>query len=51
MKVLKKILPKIWYWIRWPLAVLVVFYFFISLFNLSALGEKERNEAAKSQVQ
>ena len=43
-------LYKIWLYLRWPLAVLVVFYILLVLYRIPAVGEQQRTDAAVAKI-
>lgn len=45
-----QLLSKIWHWLRWPLAVLVVFYILLVIYRIPAVGEKERTAQAVAKI-
>jgi hypothetical protein len=46
-----KWLNKIWLWIRWPIAVLVVFYIVVVIYRIPAVGERQRTDEAVAKIQ
>lgn len=44
------LLKKIWHWVRWPLAVLVVFYILIVLYRIPAVGEQQRTQETVAKI-
>src|ERR1700690_675425 len=45
------LLSKIWLYIRWPLAVLVVFYILLVLYRIPAVGEQQRTAETVAKIQ
>lgn len=46
-----KTLNKIWYWVRWPLAVVVVFYILLVIYRIPAVGEQQRTADTVAKIQ
>jgi hypothetical protein len=45
------VLKKLWCWVRWPLAVLVVAYIALVLYRIPAVGEQQRTTEAIAKIQ
>jgi hypothetical protein len=44
------LLRKIWHWVRWPLAVLVVFYIALVLYRIPAVSEQQHTQEVVAKI-